>query len=162
MKIPISGQENTKKVALFRKKFHVRWGDMDFNAHMRNTAYLDMSADVRMMYFDQHGFSMREFERRRIGPVVMRDELEYFRELRLLEPVEVTLALAGLSEDGSKFIVRNEFFREDGKLVARVTTFAGWLDLSKRKLTPPPEELAELLKNLTRSEDFQELSSSLS
>lgn len=32
------------------KTFHVRWGDMDFNAHMRNTAYLDISADVRMMY----------------------------------------------------------------------------------------------------------------
>ncbi|WP_229422843.1 thioesterase family protein [Telluria aromaticivorans] len=25
------------------------WGNMDFNAHMRNTAYLDKSADVRMM-----------------------------------------------------------------------------------------------------------------
>ena len=75
---------------LFSKTFHVGWGDMDFNAHMRNTAYLDMSADVRMMYFAEHGFSMREFERRRIGPVVMRDELEYFRDghpiLGSLEP----------------------------------------------------------------------------
>ena len=146
---------------MFKKKFHVRWGDMDFNAHMANTAYLDMSADVRMMYFDEHGFSMREFERRRIGPVVMRDELEYFRELRLLEPVEVTLALAGLSQDASRFIIRNEFFRGDGKLAARVTTFAGWLDLSKRKLTAPPEELFRLLNDLTRTDDFKELPSSL-
>jgi acyl-CoA thioester hydrolase len=88
---------------LFSRTFHVGWADMDFNAHMRNTAYLDMSADVRMMYFAEHGFSMREFERRRIGPVVMRDELEYFRELRLLEPVTVTLALAALSQDAASF-----------------------------------------------------------
>lgn len=28
----------------FHREFRVRWGDMDFNAHMRNTAYLDLDA----------------------------------------------------------------------------------------------------------------------
>ena len=40
------------------------WGDMDFNAHMRNTAFLDKAADVRMMFFAEHGFPMEEFLRR--------------------------------------------------------------------------------------------------
>jgi acyl-CoA thioester hydrolase len=142
---------------LFTKTFHVRWGDMDFNAHMKNTAYLDLAADVRMMYFQAHGFTMREFERLRLGPVIMRDELEYFRELRLLEPVKVTLALAGLSQDAAKFRIINEFFRDDEKLAAKVTSTGGWLDLSARKLTAPPEKLADALRNLTRSEDFAEL-----
>jgi acyl-CoA thioester hydrolase len=44
---------------LFSRTFHVGWGHMDFNAHMRNTAYLDFSADVRMMYFEENGFTMR-------------------------------------------------------------------------------------------------------
>ncbi|MES2756127.1 MAG: thioesterase family protein [Pseudomonadota bacterium] len=48
---------------------------MDFNAHMRNTAYLDKSADVRMMYFAENGFPMAEFVRRKLGPVVMKDEV---------------------------------------------------------------------------------------
>ena len=26
---------------VFTRTFHARWGDMDFNGHMRNTAYLD-------------------------------------------------------------------------------------------------------------------------
>jgi acyl-CoA thioester hydrolase len=147
---------------LFKKKFHVGWGDMDFNAHMRNTAYLDMSADVRMMYFNENGFSMREFERRCIGPVVMRDELDYFRELRLLEPVTVTLTIAGLNEDASRFIIRNEFFRDDEKQVARVNSFGGWLDLVARKLTSPPEELADLLRSLTKCKGFKVLSPSQS
>jgi acyl-CoA thioester hydrolase len=43
---------------LFTKTFHVRWGDMDFNAHMKNTAYLDLAADVRMMYFQMNFFEM--------------------------------------------------------------------------------------------------------
>src|SRR5207244_2200517 len=100
----------------------VRWGDMDFNAHMKNTAYLDVSADVRMMYFAEHGFPMREFERLRIGPVIQRDEVDYYKEMHLLETVRVTLQLAGLSEDASRFRLRNDFFREGDRLVARVTS----------------------------------------
>jgi acyl-CoA thioester hydrolase len=145
----------------FSKTFHVRWGDMDSNAHMANTAYLDACVDVRLMYFREHGFPMREFERLRIGPVVLRDELDYFRELRLLEPVTITFQLAGLSEDASRFRLRNELFREDGALAARVSTLGGWLDLSKRRLTVPPEALAEALRLLQKTEDFQELTSSL-
>ena len=146
--------------APFSKTFHVRWGDMDSNAHMANTAYLDACVDVRLMYFREHGFPMREFERLRIGPVVLRDELDYFRELRLLEPVTITFQLAGLSPDASRFRLRNEFFREDGALAARVSTLGGWLDLSKRKLKVPPETLAEALRRLQKSEDFQELAAS--
>ena len=145
----------------FRTTFHARWGDMDFNGHMKNTAYLDAGADVRMMYFAEHGFSMREFEKRRIGPVISRDDLEYFRELRLLEPVRVTLVIAGASEDGSRFRMRNEFFRLDGERVARVTSTGGWLDLDKRRLTVPPPDLKLLLEQLERADDFEVLRSSI-
>ncbi len=143
----------------FERVFHVRWGDMDFNAHMKNTAYLDMSGDVRMMYFAEQGFSMREFERLRMGPVVMRDEIEYFREMLLLEPIRVNLQIAGLSDDGSCFRFRNEFSRENGKMVARVTSTGGWLGLETRRLVAPPEQLAKVILELKRSKDFQEMSS---
>jgi acyl-CoA thioester hydrolase len=143
--------------APFERTLYARWGDMDFNGHMKNTAYLDSSADVRMMFFEANGFSMREFERLRFGPVILKDELEYYRELRLLEPVRVTLEADGLSEDGMRFRLRNEFFREDGQKVARVTSSGGWLDLSARKLKAPPEELRKLLEILPRTADFQVL-----
>jgi acyl-CoA thioester hydrolase len=132
---------------MFEKTLYARWGDMDFNGHMRNTAYLDASADVRMFFFESEGFSMREFEERRMGPVITRDELEYFRELRLLEPVRVTLFAREVGEDG-RFVLVNEFFRADGKQVARVTSHGGWLDLNARKLVVPPAELHDLLKKL--------------
>ena len=61
------------------------WADMDSNAHMRNTAYLDKAVDVRMLFFTKMGFPATEFERLRLGPVVMRDEVEYFLEIRMLE-----------------------------------------------------------------------------
>jgi acyl-CoA thioester hydrolase len=145
----------------FVKTFNVRWGDMDFNAHMKNTAYLDISGDVRMMYFAENDFPMSEFVRLKVGPVVMRDKIDYFRELRLLEPIRVNLTLAGLSDDASRFYLRNEFFREDGKCAARVTSMGGWMDLAARKLTTPPDKLAQVLHALVKSDDFQALDSSI-
>ena len=41
----------------------------------------------------------------------MKDEIECFREVHLLEEFNVDLAIAGLAEDGSRFILRNGFFR---------------------------------------------------
>jgi acyl-CoA thioester hydrolase len=134
---------------------------MDFNAHMRNTAFLDKCVDVRMMFFAENGFSMDELMRRRIGPVVMKDEVEYYKEVRLLDPLRVTLLLAGLAEDGSRFSLRNELWREDGKLLARVTSTGGWLDLASRKLIIPPEALLAAIRSLTPTEDFQVLASSI-
>ena len=137
-------------------ELQVGWGDLDANGHMRNTAYLDHSADVRMMYFKSNGFPMSEFERLRFGPVIRKDEIEYFRELKLLEAFRGTLCIPGLSADGSRFTMRNEFFRPDGTLVARVTSTGGWLDLSARKLAAPPEALAQAMAAL-RSDDYAEI-----
>jgi acyl-CoA thioester hydrolase len=146
---------------VFEKRLVAGWGDMDFNSHMRNTSFLDKSADVRMMFFAESGFSVDEFIRRKIGPVIMKDELEYFREIRLLEELRVTLAVAGLAPDGSRFRLRNEFWRADQEVAARVTSTAGWLDLTTRKLVAPPEALLAALRSLARSTDFQILPSSI-
>jgi len=35
----------------------------------------------------EHGFPMEEFLRLRIGPVVMKDEVEYFREVGLQQEI---------------------------------------------------------------------------
>ena len=144
-----------------RHTFHAGWGVMDSNAHMANTAYLDLAADCRMMYFKANGFSMDEFHKRGIGPVVRRDEIEYYREFRLLDEVEVELLLAGISEDGSRFRFKNVFRNADGKTAAVVISTAGWLDIRKRALTTPPEDLLKIINALPRTEDFEEFASSL-
>ncbi|MBT8766092.1 acyl-CoA thioesterase [Metapseudomonas boanensis] len=144
---------------MYQKTLTAGWGDMDFNSHMRNTAYLDKSADVRMMYFADCGFPMSEFRRLRLGPVVMKDELEYFRECHLLDDLDITMSAAGLSPDGSRMLLRNEFFRQ-GILAARVTSTVGWFDLEQRKLVKPTAKLLEALQALDRTDDFRELPSS--
>ena len=150
--------------APYARTIWARWGDMDFNGHMRNTAYLDASGDLRVHYFADHGFTAREFERLQVGPVILRDTLEYYRELHLLEEVEVRLALLGLSEDGSHFRMRNDFRRlegQSGQKIARVESTGGWLDLRARKLTAPPEELRAVLHGMPRAAEFAALDSLL-
>lgn len=145
---------------MYTQQLMAGWGDMDFNAHMRNTAYLDKAADVRMLYFASQGFATAEFMRLGLGPVIMKDEIEYFREFLLLESVDVSMSLAGLAADGSRMTLRNEFFRS-GKLAARVTTTAGWLDLKQRRLVCPPPALLAALRALAQSADFQVLPGSV-
>ena len=85
-----------------------------------------------------------------------KDEIEFFRELHLLDPVTVTLQVDALSADGARFVLRNEFWR-DAALAARVTTTGGWLDLTARKLIAPPDKLRSLLDTAPRTNDFREL-----
>ena len=145
----------------FERILHVAWAHLDANGHMANTAYVDVAIDVRFMYFAERGFPPAEFHRLGIGPVVRRDEVDYYRELRLMQPIHVDMQIAGLSGDASKFRLRHEIRRDDGELAARVTTLAGIFDLKSRKLIVPPEGLAEALRALDRSGDFETLESSV-
>lgn len=146
---------------MYAKTLYAGWADMDFNSHMKNTAYLDKAADVRQMFLIDHGFPMEEFLRLRIGPVVRRDEVEYFNEVGLQQQITVTYALAGHAEDGSRFLLRHEIFRADGKLSARVTSAGGWLNLAERKLMVPPPALLAAMNSLEKTDDFTVLPSSI-
>jgi acyl-CoA thioester hydrolase len=53
---------------MFERRVIAGWGDMDFKQSHENTAYFDKSADVRMTYFPENGFSMQEFMRLRWAP----------------------------------------------------------------------------------------------
>jgi acyl-CoA thioester hydrolase len=58
----------------------------------------------------EHGFPPGESRRLAIGPVMQKDELEYFREVGLDDTVTVTSATLAMSADGARFVVKNEIF----------------------------------------------------
>jgi len=141
----------------YAKEFLAGWGTMDFNGHMANTAYLDLAADVRMAFFAEHGFPPGEFRRLGIGPVMQKDEVEYFREVGLHDAVTVTYALLAMSADGSRFVIENEIWLTGGERAARVRSTGGWLDLRARRLVAPPPALLETFAKVPRAPDFTEL-----
>jgi len=48
-------------------------------------------------------------------------------------------------------------FSTDTRSIARVTSTGGWLSLEQRRMVPPPEELADIMRGLARSADFEDL-----
>lgn len=143
----------------YAKEFLAGWGTMDFNGHLANTAYLNLAADVRLAFFADHGFPAEEFTRLAFGPVIRKDELEYYREVRLHDRVTVTFAARALSADGARFVFENEMWLATGERAALVLSTGGWLDLRARKLVTPPAPLLAALMKAPRSPDFQELPS---
>ena len=141
----------------YAKQFLAGWGAMDFNSHMANTAYLNMAADVRMAFFEEHGFPVAEFQKRGFGPVIRKDELEYFREVHLHQTVTVTLAVAAMRADGTRFVLESELFLPGGDRAATVRSTGGWLDLSARKLMAPPQDLLDVLHQIPRAAHFEAL-----
>lgn len=149
------------ETAPVRRRVLAGWGLTDLNGHLRNVAYLDLAADTRLLFFAAHGFHASTFAALRFGPAMQRDELEYRREVRLLDHLEVDLLAEGLAQDGSRFRLRNRFHREDGALAAQVLSTGGWLDLESRRLIAPPPALREALWSLPRTAEFAELPSCL-
>jgi acyl-CoA thioester hydrolase len=141
----------------YAKEFLAGWATMDFNGHMANTAYLNLAADVRMAFFAEHGFPPSEFRRLALGPVVKKEELEYFHEVGLHDTVTVTYAALAMSADGARFVVENEIWSAEGERAATVRSTGGWLDLRARKLVAPPPTLLAVFAQVPRAQGFVEL-----
>lgn len=147
--------------ALNARKFLAGWGEMDSNSHMANTAYLDKVVDARVLTLNELGFPREEFIRLRLGIVMMKDELEYKREVKWMEEIAITFWIAGLAPDGSRFKVRNEILRANGDLCATVTSTGGFMDLDARKLVAPSKEVLAAYRSLPKTQDYVELPSSI-
>jgi acyl-CoA thioester hydrolase len=143
--------------ARYAKQFLASWGAMDFNGHLANTAYLNLAADVRMAFFAEHGFPPIEFRRLALGPVMRKDELEYFHEVGLHDTVTITYAVLAMSPDGARFVVENEIWSAAGERAATVRSTGGWLDLRARKLVAPPAALLAVFQQVPHAPGFVEL-----
>lgn len=143
------------------RRFLAGWADMDWNSHMANTAYLNKVVDARVLIIAEKGFPVEEFLRLRLGVVSLKDELEYKREVKWMEEIDINFSLAGLAPDGSRFKVQNEVRRTNGELAARIVSTGGFMDLDARRLVAPPPAVIEAYRSLPRTEDYVDLPSSI-
>ena len=143
----------------FSWRFEVRWTDLDGNRHVRNTAFSEYATHTRFRLMAAHGFDQARLEALRFGPVMMREEVRYRREVLFGDELRVTVRCAGLSADGSHWRVHQDVLRADGKEAALLTIQGGWIDLDTRRPIAPPGELAAVLLSLPRTRDYEELPS---
>ena len=146
---------------IFEKQFQVGWRDVDPNGHVANMVYLEYAVDTRIAFFASQGFPPANFLRHQFGPVIKNDFVEYFREVVMLDDLRVTMENGGHSEDVSRFRVINNIYKASGELAARVTSVGGWLSMKERRLIEPPGEIKNAWLAMTRTDDFEELRSSI-
>ncbi|HEX8425614.1 thioesterase family protein [Hymenobacter sp.] len=141
----------------YEKTFTVRWADLDPNKHMRHSAYTDYATQVRLEYLTEQGFSMEEFTRLGIGPVLFREDTRFLKEITLSETIRVTAELAGMNADGSRWRIIHTIYKADGREAATVTVDGAWLDLNLRKLTVPPTELMTAFTEFPRHTSYADI-----
>lgn len=141
----------------FKYQFKTRWSDFDPNRHLRHTAYNDYAAECRVRYLNEHGFTMERFAKENLGPILFKEETSFYKEVKMGEDISVELLLQGMSKNGERFKFLHKIFKEDGVLAAEIVVLGAWLDLSKRKLTPPPADMVDTFNELDKSEKFEEI-----
>jgi acyl-CoA thioester hydrolase len=141
----------------FHRSFVVRWGDVDANGHLRNTAFSEYASDTRIGLFASWGWSWARFREARLGPVLFREELVYRREAAMGDEVLVDARAAGLSPDAFRWSIRQRLWKRDGTELATVTTWGSFFDVDTRKLTAPPRDLADALRAMPRGEPWEDL-----
>jgi acyl-CoA thioester hydrolase len=144
-------------VDTFEKTFTIRWADCDANGHLRNTCYSEYAIEVRMAFLAFHGFGLKEFQQAGIGPVILREEIDYLRECHMGEALTVDFTALGLSPDGARFLLAHDVVKADGTRAAHLVVKGGWLDLAARRLAEPPPRLKAIFEKVERAGGFQEL-----
>jgi acyl-CoA thioester hydrolase len=135
-----------------------RWADMDLNQHMRNSAFADWATYARTEWLNANGFAMAKLVELRMTPIMFEDRTRYLKEVLLGERIQIELQLAGTDRNGSQWFVRHIFRR--GEIVCAVYEAKGaWFSVATRRVSPPPPGLLEAYSNLTRTDDYAELSS---
>jgi acyl-CoA thioester hydrolase len=143
----------------FSRTYEVKWSEVDPNGHIRHTAYGDYAVDVRFHFLADNGFHLAKIREIGIGPVILREENRYLKEVVMGDAITINIKLGGISPDGSHWIFQHEILKTNGKKAAVLRVEGGWMDLNRRKLTTPPREFLDLADEMDRTEDFAELSS---
>ncbi len=133
----------------------VQWSDVDVNGHMRNTAYSEFATNHRMQFLIANGFDPKLMKKLAVGPVILREELIYRKEILMNEKIKLTCELCKASEDYKKFGFKQLFYKQNDRLAAEVFVDGLWLDLKLRKSTIPPSPLLEIIKKFPKGDNFQ-------
>lgn len=141
----------------FKVKFSTKWSDFDPNRHMRHTAYNDYAAEARVRYFSFQNFSIKEFTKHNIGPILFTEETSFKKEIHLGEDISADFKLLGLSKNNERWKITNTIFNSKNEPAAVIKVYGAWIDLTKRKLISPPIEAKHLFDTAERDIDFKEI-----
>jgi len=144
---------------MYVKEFEIRWNDLDANAHIGNSTYVEYMSHTRMSFLTSHGLSLDVINSYGLGPIVMYEHIYYYKEIGLDDSIKVSLEVSGMSEDGRFIKIEHNFYNDEGKNLANANMLFSWMDLKTRRFGRIPEELLQKIIDFPRTKDFKILTS---
>jgi acyl-CoA thioester hydrolase len=77
------------------------------------------------------------------------------KEVKYGDVIFMSVKVAKLRKDYSRFTFLHEVTKEDGTLCAILTVDGAWMDTVQRKLITPPQYIIDMCDNAPKPNDFQ-------
>ena len=129
---------------MYQEIIKVRGYEIDSNGHVNQATYLLYAESVRWNHFAKMGITLTEMQKRGIGPVILSQNISYYKELLLGDEIRITSVPKGF--EGKRGTIHQEFFKGEVKAAELTMTYT-FINLKERRSCPPPPEVLELLKN---------------
>ncbi|MFH8370835.1 acyl-CoA thioesterase [Streptomyces sp. NPDC018031] len=127
----------------FSVRITVRGYETDAQGHLNMSVYTQYAEHARWELFRKAGITQEGLLGKGVGPVNLETTVKYRRELRAGDEVDVTCELR--FGTGKTFTIEQTVHKADGTLSAEISSVAGMLDLSERKLVPDPRDYLRAL-----------------
>lgn len=132
----------------------LRWSDLDPNFHVLHSKYYDFGALCRMIFLTENGITTELMAKEQIGPILLKEECAFRRELKFGDEVHITLKICWYNKDVSRWGMQHEIFKNNGKLSATINIEGAWMNTQLRKLSGPPAMILSLFENGPKTPDF--------
>lgn len=140
---------------MYLKCYEIRWNDLDANGHLGNSSYIEYMSHTRMSFFTENGFDLSFMNSYNLGPIVINEQIHYFKEYLTQDRVFVGLEVSGMTEDGQFVTIEHNFYNGSGRHMAHAEMLFSFIDLNTRKLGIIPEEVSSKIKNFPKSKHFK-------
>jgi len=125
----------------FSTRIEVRGYEIDALGHVNHAVYHQYGEVARTKGFAAAGCDWEALYTRRIAPVLLTTTVNFRRELRAGEEVDVSCAAK--FGDGKTFTLEQMVTKVDGTLSAEIYCVLGLMDLDTRKLHADPRAVLE-------------------
>jgi acyl-CoA thioester hydrolase len=139
----------------YSMEVQVRWSDFDPNFHLLHSVYYDWGAMCRVEFLNRFGFTADIMKQNDLGPILLREEAIFRREIRPGDKVTIDLKALKAKKDFSRFTFQHEIKKNGDTLSAILTVDIAWINTVKRKLTSLPEHLQEIFHEVPKAENFE-------
>ncbi len=135
--------------------YEIRWSDLDANGHVNYSTYIDATADLRYRFFAEHGFPAEKFLEMGIGAVYVAIEARFYREVTVGETITIDYVLTGLSPKATRWKVRHDVLKANGKRAVSLAIEGTVLDLNSRRVVPLSPELMAIIERIPRAKQVE-------